>query len=62
MNGTVKDPVCGMEIAHETAAASEQLDDETFFFCSHGCHDKFVADPHRYAHAAHEVHGQHAHH
>lgn len=62
MNGMVKDPVCGMDIAQDKAAMSELHGDQTFYFCSHGCHEKFVNDPHRYAHAAQEVHGQHAHH
>ena len=62
MADTVKDPVCGMEIRPEEAAASEVHDGRTFYFCSHACHDAFVRDPHRYGHPkeeppAHAGHG-----
>lgn len=50
MSDTVRDPVCGMEIRPEDAAASEEHDERTFYFCSHACHETFVADPHRYGH------------
>jgi Cu+-exporting ATPase len=52
MSDTVKDPVCGMEIDVENAAASEEHDGHTFYFCSEGCHRAFLADPHRYGHPA----------
>jgi Cu+-exporting ATPase len=42
---TVKDPVCGMEIDPETAAASEEHGGKTYFFCSESCHQRFVAAP-----------------
>lgn len=54
----VKDPVCGMEIDPNEAAASEQYEGRTFYFCSAGCHDAFVKDPQRYIQPTHE-HGQH---
>ena len=41
-------PVCGMEIEQDKAPASATYDDQTYFFCSTGCHDAFVADPGRY--------------
>lgn len=50
MADTVKDPVCGMEIRREDAVASEEHDGQTFYFCSHECHQTFVNDPHRYGH------------
>jgi Cu+-exporting ATPase len=46
---TVKDPVCGMEIDPATAAASEEYEGQTYFFCSESCHQRFVATPDRYA-------------
>jgi Cu+-exporting ATPase len=46
----VKDPVCGMEIDPEEAVAQEEHDGTTFYFCSESCHEKFLADPHRYGH------------
>lgn len=50
MAETVTDPVCGMQIRPEDAAASEEHDGRTFYFCSEACHQTFVADPHRYGH------------
>ncbi len=60
----VKDPVCGMEIEPSQAAAREDHEGQTFYFCSHGCHDTFMKDPHRYGHPAeeHAEHGDHMHH
>jgi Cu+-exporting ATPase len=46
---TVKDPVCGMEIDPATAAASEEYEGQTFYFCSESCHQRFVADPQQFA-------------
>ncbi|MBA2725647.1 MAG: YHS domain-containing protein [Actinobacteria bacterium] len=40
-----KDPVCGMEISPEDAVATEDHDGQTFYFCSHACHEAFVKDP-----------------
>jgi YHS domain-containing protein len=45
----VKDPVCGMVIESETAAAHSQYDGRNFSFCSMECKDAFDADPARYA-------------
>jgi YHS domain-containing protein len=59
MADTVKDPVCGMEIRSEAAAATEVHEGRTFYFCSKACHEKFVNDPHRYGHPKDE-HGEHA--
>jgi Cu+-exporting ATPase len=44
----VTDPVCGMEIEPETAAASYEHDGKTYYFCSKGCFDSFRADPEKY--------------
>jgi Cu+-exporting ATPase len=41
----MKDPVCGMDVEPEKAAASVQWQGETWYFCSQGCREKFVADP-----------------
>ena len=64
MANKVKDPVCGMEIMPEDAAATEVHEGRTVYFCSHSCHEKFVNDPHRYGHPAEEQggHGEHGHH
>ena len=46
---TVTDPVCGMEIDSAMAAASEEYGGKTYYFCSEGCHQRFVAAPEQYA-------------
>lgn len=48
MAETVKDPVCGMDIDPATAAASEEYEGKTFYFCSDACHEKFKTDPAQY--------------
>jgi len=49
MSGDVKDPVCGMPVDQKTAKFRAEFRSKPYFFCSAGCHDKFVADPPRYA-------------
>jgi len=44
----VTDPVCGMRIDPSTAAASEESEYQTFYFCSQACHEAFMADPAAY--------------
>ena len=41
-----RDPVCGMTVENENISARHA--GQVFHFCSHKCHDKFVADPARY--------------
>jgi YHS domain-containing protein len=53
MIDTVKDPVCGMEINPDQAAASEEHDGQTFYFCSEHCRQAFLADPHHHGHPEH---------
>ena len=61
-----RDPVCGMSVDPATAKHKAEHAGATYYFCSGGCREKFVADPARFvaqpAHAptAH-AHG-HAHH
>ena len=43
-----KDPVCGMEVSPETAAASAELEGATYYFCAQSCKDAFLAEPRRY--------------
>jgi Cu2+-exporting ATPase len=45
----VTDPVCGMRIDSDDAAASAEHDGATYSFCSQACHDTFVANPAAYA-------------
>jgi len=46
---TVKDPVCGMDIDPNTAAATEDYQGKNYYFCSTVCQDKFKAEPEKYA-------------
>lgn len=39
------DPVCGMTVEPETAAAAWDHDGTTYYFCSVGCFDRFREDP-----------------
>ena len=59
MAKTVKDPVCGMEIRTDRAAASEEHQGELVYFCSRACHETFLEEPHRWAHPADSFHHDH---
>jgi len=39
------DPVCGMTVTPETAAATVEHEGETYYFCGQGCVDAFVEQP-----------------
>jgi uncharacterized protein (TIGR00725 family) len=47
--GTLRDPVCGMCLVPESAAANRTLDGEVYLFCSLACVEQFDADPVKYA-------------
>jgi YHS domain-containing protein/uncharacterized membrane protein YraQ (UPF0718 family) len=42
------DPVCGMQVETANAPASAEHANQTYYFCSDGCHDRFVRNPGRY--------------
>src|SRR6185369_12343815 len=44
----MRDPVCGMEVQPDSAAASETYAGQTYYFCCKGCAAKFRADPAKY--------------
>lgn len=44
------DPVCGMSIDEDQAAATSEFDGRTVYFCSEACKRSFDSDPHTYAH------------
>jgi Cu+-exporting ATPase len=46
--GTVNDPVCGMTVNPEKAAAKVDFDKREFYFCSQGCAAKFRGNPEKY--------------
>ncbi|MBP1594988.1 MAG: actP [Acidobacteria bacterium] len=45
---TARDPVCGMQIVPEEAAATSEYQGGKYFFCSFPCAESFLADPGRY--------------
>ena len=45
-----QDPVCGMSIDKDEAAATYEYEGETYYFCGEGCREEFAADPDQYAH------------
>jgi Cu+-exporting ATPase len=48
IDGKVKDPVCGMDVALDKGKPALEYKGNTFHFCSKGCHDKFERDPYFY--------------
>jgi uncharacterized protein (TIGR00725 family) len=44
-----RDPVCGMQIVPEAAAAKRVMDGQAYLFCSRSCVDRFDAKPSKYA-------------
>jgi Cu+-exporting ATPase len=44
----VIDPVCGMTVSAEDAAAAWEFAGETYLFCSVGCMERFREDPDRF--------------
>ena len=47
-DGSVKDPVCGMWIDPQKAAASVEHDGRTYYFCADGCRNAFEKQPELY--------------
>ena len=46
--GKVVDPVCGMSVDPSHAQHRAEHGGHAYYFCSAGCHEKFIADPQRY--------------
>ncbi len=44
-----KDPVCGMDVDEQNAAAEAENSGTTYYFCSPGCKATFEKDPAKYA-------------
>ncbi len=42
------DPVCGMTVEPESAAATSQYKGRTYYFCAKGCRQAFEKDPEKY--------------
>ena len=50
--GTVKDPVCGMDVDPAKTAHHVDHAGHVYHFCSAGCRTKFIAEPGKYLHPA----------
>ena len=48
----VRDPVCGMEIKPQDAAATTAYQGPTYYFCRAECRDRFHQSPEQYMKAA----------
>jgi Cu+-exporting ATPase len=46
--GVQIDPVCGMKVQPEKAAATREFQGKTYYFCGKGCAAKFDADPEKW--------------
>ena len=57
--GNGKDPVCGMNVSAQSAAAASVRGGKTYYFCSASCRDKFEQAPEKYAGVA--AQGEHQH-
>jgi YHS domain-containing protein len=54
-----KDPVCGMHVDEEKAAATAEYKGQTYYFCAPGCKAAFERDPEKYLEDGEEHHGGH---
>jgi P-type Cu+ transporter len=48
VQGLATDPVCGMQVDPQKAAAKSELQGETYYFCCAGCKKKFEGNPAQY--------------
>ena len=51
---TAIDPVCGMQVDEEKAAATSVYKGTTYYFCAPGCKRSFDEDPEKYLHGGPE--------
>ncbi|MBI5196031.1 MAG: YHS domain-containing protein [Nitrospirae bacterium] len=45
---TALDPVCGMSVSLDKAAATSKYKDMTYYFCSVKCRERFDKEPEKY--------------
>ena len=55
VEGGVIDPVCGMTVDPKAGKPQADYQGRTYYFCCNGCRTKFLADPQKYLHKAHEA-------
>jgi YHS domain-containing protein len=44
----IRDHVCDMDVDEHTATATYEYEDDTYYFCSEKCKNKFIDDPESY--------------
>ena len=52
MTSIPKDPVCGMHVAPQSAAARSEYEGVTYYFCCLGCKKSFDKEPTKYLNQA----------
>jgi YHS domain-containing protein len=52
-----RDPVCGMDVDEQTAAATAEYQGTTYYFCAPGCKKAFEKEPEKYVRATPESSG-----
>lgn len=58
----VNDPVCGMQVDPQKAAAQSVFQGQTYYFCSSVCKGMFDREPEKYAVQEKEEQPNHQHH
>jgi Cu+-exporting ATPase len=46
--GTCTDPICGMDVEPENAAAKSEYEGKTYYFCCEDCKQEFDSHPQQY--------------
>ncbi len=57
MKGGLTDPVCGMSVTADAAAATVNYKGTDYYFCCKGCADKFNENPDKYIEQTESSHG-----
>ena len=57
-----RDPVCGMDVDEQQAAATAEYQGKTYYFCSPGCKKAFEKEPQKYVQDTAETGDQAGHH
>jgi len=52
-----RDPVCGMDVDEQQAAATAEYQGKTYYFCAPGCKKAFEKEPRKYVQDTPETSG-----
>ena len=55
MNGTLRDPVCGMDVTYDSAQARSDYNGQTYYFCALDGKEAFDRDPEKYVYHEEEL-------